>query len=245
MTNERLIKSADRVKDVGEVFTPKRIVDLMLDQPEISAKVNELTATFLEPSAGEGAFLTELLKRKMQVALEGSTSIDSYEDRILLALSSLYGIELMEDNFLMLRHNMYQTFAVNYLRGLKAKGKPEHGKPKVLKSAKTIINANMVQGNTLTYKNGQDQPIVFSEWASYKQDGRIWVKRSTQTFESIVEGVQTDSGLIVPEDSQLDLFADFDPDTHEVKAKEYYFKYKPVKIVDVYKEELVDVSSEE
>ena len=31
MTNERLIKSADRVKDVGEVFTPKRIVDLMLD----------------------------------------------------------------------------------------------------------------------------------------------------------------------------------------------------------------------
>lgn len=92
----------------------------------------------------------------MQVALEGSTSVDNYEDRILLGLSSLYGIELMEDNYRMLRHNLYQTFAVNYLRGLKAKGQQEHGKPKVLKSAKTIIFANMVQGNTLTYTNAQD-----------------------------------------------------------------------------------------
>ncbi|MEE8813601.1 MAG: methylase [Lactobacillus delbrueckii] len=244
MTDERLIKSADRVKDVGEVFTPKRIVDLMLDQPEISAKVNDLTATFLEPSAGEGAFLTELLTRKMQVALEGSTSVDNYEDRILLGLSSLYGIELMEDNYRMLRHNLYQTFAVNYLRGLKAKGQPEHGKPKVLKSAKTIIFANMVQGNTLTYKNVHDQPIVFSEWASYKQEGRIWVKRTTQTFESIVEGEQTDNGLVVPEDSQLDLFTDFDQDTNEVKSKDSYLQYKPVQIVDVYKEELVDTNKE-
>lgn len=244
MTDERLIKSADRVKDVGEVFTPKRIVDLMLDQPEISAKVNNLTATFLEPSAGEGAFLTEILTRKMQVALEGSTSVDNYEDRILLGLASLYGIELMEDNYRMLRHNLYQTFAVNYLRGLKAKGQPEHGKPKVLKSAKTIIFANMVQGNTLTYKNVHDQPIVFSEWASYKQEGRIWVKRTTQTFESIVEGEQTDNGLVVPEDSQLDLFTDFDPDTNEVKSKDSYLQYKPVQIVDVYKEELVDTNKE-
>lgn len=244
MTDERLIKSADRVKDVGEVFTPKRIVDLMLDQPEISAKVNDLTATFLEPSAGEGAFLTELLTRKMQVALEGSTSVDNYEDRILLGLASLYGIELMEDNYRMLRHNLYQTFAVNYLRGLKAKGQPEHGKPKVLKSAKTIIFANMVQGNTLTYTNAQDQAIIFSEWASYKQEGRIWVKRTTQTFESIVEGEQTDNGLVVPEDSQLDLFTDFDQDTHEVKSKDSYLQYKPVQIVDVYKEELVDTNKE-
>lgn len=244
MTDERLIKSADRVKDFGEVFTPKNIVDLMLDQPEISAKVNDLTATFLEPAAGEGAFLTELLTRKMQVALEGSTSVDNYEDRILSALSSLYGIELMEDNYRMLRHNMYQTFTENFHNGLEAKGKPRHGKPKVLKSAKTIIYANMVQGNTLTYKNVHDQPIIFSEWASYKQDGRIWVKRTTQTFESIVEGEQTDNGLVVPEDSQLDLFADFDPDTHEVKSKDSCLQYKPVQIVDVYKEELVDSNKE-
>ena len=62
--SEKIIKSADRVKNIGEVFTPQKTVDFMLDQPEIKAKVNSLTATFLEPSAGEGAFLVEILKRK-------------------------------------------------------------------------------------------------------------------------------------------------------------------------------------
>lgn len=58
MTEERLIKSNERVKNIGEVFTPKDTVDFMLNQPEVMAKINDLNATFLEPSAGEGAFLT-------------------------------------------------------------------------------------------------------------------------------------------------------------------------------------------
>ena len=66
--SEKIIKSADRVKNIGEVFTPQKTVDFMLDQPEIKAKVNSLTATFLEPSAGEGAFLVEILKRKLLYA---------------------------------------------------------------------------------------------------------------------------------------------------------------------------------
>ena len=65
---EKIIKSVDRVKDIGEVFTPQKTVDFMLDQPEIKEKVNSLTATFLEPSAGEGAFLVEILRRKMEYA---------------------------------------------------------------------------------------------------------------------------------------------------------------------------------
>lgn len=243
MTDERLIKSADRVKDVGEVFTPKRIVDLMLDQPEISAKVKDLTATFLEPSAGEGAFLTELLKRKMQVALEGSKSVDNYEDRILLALTSLYGIELMGDNYRMLVHNMLQTFAICYRDGLRQRGVKVALKASVMKSAKKIIYANIVQGNALTYQNKQGEPIVFSEWSSYEEDGRIWVKRTTQTFASIVDGEQTEEGLMVSGDSEIDVFNDYD-DNMELKVNKSYLHYKPVQIVDVYKEALIDSSKQ-
>lgn len=59
MTEESLIKSADRVKDHGEVFTPKRIVNLMLDQPEIQAKINDLQATFLNlPQEKEHSWLS-------------------------------------------------------------------------------------------------------------------------------------------------------------------------------------------
>ena len=83
MKEEQLIKSPDRVKDVGEVFTPRRIVELMLDQPEITAKINDLSATFLEPSAGEGAFLVEILRRKMDVALQSSHTVQEYGDFII------------------------------------------------------------------------------------------------------------------------------------------------------------------
>lgn len=81
---EKIIKSADRVKDHGEVFTPRRIVNLMLDQPEITTKINDLHATFLEPSAGEGAFLVELLKRKLQVALKQSKSVRAFNENSLI-----------------------------------------------------------------------------------------------------------------------------------------------------------------
>lgn len=47
---------SNQPKDHGEVFTPKRIVDLVLDQPEIMGKINDLHAIFLESSAGEGDF---------------------------------------------------------------------------------------------------------------------------------------------------------------------------------------------
>lgn len=53
---DRIIKDIGRVRDYGEVFTPKWVVEKMLDQPEVNAKVRSLTATFLEPSAGEELF---------------------------------------------------------------------------------------------------------------------------------------------------------------------------------------------
>ena len=81
----RIIKSDKRVKKHGEVFTPLSVVNFMLNQPEIQEKINNLSATFLEPAAGEGAFLIELLKRKMNVAQKESKDIKNYNYNTLLA----------------------------------------------------------------------------------------------------------------------------------------------------------------
>ena len=143
--SEKIIKSADRVKDIGEVFTPKKTVDYMLDQPEIKDKVNSLTATFLEPSAGEGAFLVELLRRKLYFATRQSKDINEMQKNFLLVLSTLYGIEIMEDNVEMLVMNMANTFRDVYFKTFKS----EEQSQKVLKSANVIISANMAQGDTL------------------------------------------------------------------------------------------------
>lgn len=222
--SEKIIKSADRVKDIGEVFTPKKTVDFMLDQPEIKEKVNSLTATFLEPSAGEGAFLVELLKRKLKAAVNQSNNTNEMQNNFLLALSSIYGIELMEDNVEMLVINMVNTFRDIYFNTFNH----EDQNNKILKSANVIISANMAQGDALTRKTATGDPIIFSEW---KPLGKTKVQRTEYTFDSIVEGGDS-TGTVKSQYEQLDLFADPNAEPEEPETKQYL----PVKWEDVYKQ---------
>lgn len=221
--SEKIIKSADRVKDIGEVFTPKRIVNMMLDQPEITAKINDLEATFLEPSAGEGAFLVELLKRKLAVAEQEGNSIQDRQDKFLLALSTLYGIELMEDNLNMLITNMRNTFQDLYNHAFS----PEEQDNKVVKSANTIIVANMLQGDALKRVNKQGMPLIFSEWKPLPK-GKVM--RTEFTFDSILENGPS-TGTVSSQYEQLDLFSDSEDESKKMQ-------FQPCKWHDIYKEKL-------
>ncbi len=197
----------------------------MLDQPEIQAKINDLSATFLEPAAGEGAFLVELLRRKMHVAMEISDSFDEYNQNVLVALSSLYGIELLRDNFETLIMNMYARFKSSYSEGVTK----YHKKPvdNVLKSALVIIKANIVQGDTLKQTKSNGEPIVFSEWQLLpKEYGVQKVQRTEYTLKAILNN---EGPLNETHNEQLSLF-----DDDEAEPLRYH--YLPVKITDVYKE---------
>ncbi|CDA26258.1 dNA methyltransferase [Lactobacillus amylovorus CAG:719] len=224
--SEKIIKSADRVKDIGEVFTPKKTVDFMLDQPEILEKVNSLTATFLEPSAGEGAFLVEILKRKLKYAMKVSNDPVELQINFLRVLSTLYGIELMEDNVEMLVINMVNTFRDIYFNTIDTLEQSD----KVLKSANVIISANMAQGDTLTRKTATGDPIVFSEWKSIGSDK---VQRTEYTFDSIIEGGGP-VGTVQNQSEQLSLFAD--PYADDESEKHDIKHYLPVKWEDIYKQ---------
>lgn len=81
-----LTKSKARVKALGEVFTPPELVSEMLDRlpPEV---FTDPAKTFLDPACGTGNFLVEVVRRKMT---GGSTPLQ--------ALSTTYGIDIMEDN---------------------------------------------------------------------------------------------------------------------------------------------------
>jgi len=65
-----LMKSKLRVQKHGEVFTPQWMVDKMLSIPGIKEKAEDIFATFLEPSAGEGAFLLAIENMKLQFVFE-------------------------------------------------------------------------------------------------------------------------------------------------------------------------------
>ncbi len=83
------IKSRSRVKERGEVFTEPREVKAMCDlcEPDIS----QIDKKVLEPGCGTGNFLTEILARRLKKA-----KTNQYD--ILIALSSIYGIDIAPDN---------------------------------------------------------------------------------------------------------------------------------------------------
>ncbi|WP_413523796.1 DNA methyltransferase [Latilactobacillus curvatus] len=234
MKEERLIKSSKRVKDHGEVFTPRRIVALMLDQPEIKQVLSSLTATFLEPAAGEGAFLTEILSRKLVLASQLSDSIEAFEQKALIALTSLYGIELLVDNTELLVIHMYRVFYQEYLRQISKYHASEN--KKVVKSALTILKANLVQGDALTGKNKNGDDIVFSEWTLLPvKRGVQKVQRTEYTLEAIrTDGPSLDGQPQVHGSEELTLF-DLEEDPEKITPD----KFEPVPLLEIFREKHV------
>ena len=189
---EKIIKSKKRVQNHGEVFTPIRIVKKMFDLPNIREACQNLTSTFLEPAAGEGVFLVEVLNRKMKmIAKNYDDDLTRYENYSLLALSTLYGVELLEDNAKKCVMNMYQVYYEEYRQ--QAIVHCAKVKNKVLDSAKLIISNNIAQGNFLTKLSADGNPIIFSEWqpVNFRKDAKtIRIQRTEYTIDDILDNVE-------------------------------------------------------
>jgi hypothetical protein len=76
----------NHVKATGEIFTPTALVQSMLDNiPQGDFK--DPLKTFLDPSCGDGQFLSEILIRKVENNIEFD-----------IALSTIFGVDIMQDN---------------------------------------------------------------------------------------------------------------------------------------------------
>lgn len=87
-------REKSRVKATGEVFTPTPLVQEILDQLDQSL-FTDPTKTFLDPSCGDGQFLSEVLIRKLESGQDFAT-----------ALSTIYGVDLMHDNVIECRNRL-------------------------------------------------------------------------------------------------------------------------------------------
>ena len=84
-----------RVKSTGEVFTPTPLVQEILDTLDQSLFLDP-TKTFIDPSGcGDGQFLGEVLIRKLENGIDFET-----------ALSTIYGVDLMQDNVELCRQRL-------------------------------------------------------------------------------------------------------------------------------------------
>jgi len=94
---EKQVVSKQRVADHGEVLTGKREVNAMLDL--VKQETQRIESRFLEPACGTGNFLAEVLARKLRVVSERyGKSLHDFEKNAVLAVSSLHGIDILEDN---------------------------------------------------------------------------------------------------------------------------------------------------
>ena len=74
----------------------------------VKQETTRIDSRFLEPACGKGNFLTEILERKLRVVQSryGKSQLD-YERNAVLAVSSIYGIDILEDNVAMCRQRLW------------------------------------------------------------------------------------------------------------------------------------------
>lgn len=212
--------SKQRVTDHGEVLTGKREVNAMLDL--VKQETERIESRFLEPACGTGNFLTEILERKLRVVEDryGKSPLE-YERYAILAVSSIYGIDILEDNVQQCRHRLFGIFEWNYTRLFK-----NRAKNKCREAVRYILGRNIIRGDALTLKTVGEKPeyIVFSEWSPV--NGSM-LKRRDFTFHGLLdhEGMKA-----------LPLFSDLGDDVFiPIPAKEYPLTHF-LKVADVDKQ---------
>lgn len=136
------IKTKERIRDFGEVFTNEREVNAMLDLLPKHI-LQDISATYLEPAAGDGNFLVAILQRKLDL-IPASSSSSHTQRQILQALCAIYGVELLRDNLRAARKRVLQVACSFYTKRL--------GAPRLsfLRKMLAIIHANLLQGDFLS-----------------------------------------------------------------------------------------------
>ena len=176
---EQLVISRQRVTDHGEVYTSKREVNAMLDL--VAQEAERIDSRFLEPACGTGNFLSEILQRKLSIVKSRySKSQLEYERYAILAISSIYGIDILEDNVQQCRTRLHEIFQSEYQGIYK-----QNVNPDCLRSAKFILDRNIEWGDALTLMtvSANPQPIVFSEWSAV--NGSM-LKRRDFSFKNLI-----------------------------------------------------------
>jgi hypothetical protein len=125
-----------RTKETAEVFTPIHLVQQILDEVELKNKdsFTDWTKSYMDNSCGDGKFLSEVVIRKMERS--GCT--------LEQALSTTYGVELMEDNVKLCKERL--------------------AGPNPTQEILDILNKNIVCADALTYDYSFGEPVGIEQW---------------------------------------------------------------------------------
>ena len=117
-----------RIKFTSEIFTKTKDVIILLDELDDRVWL-DLNKKFIDPSCGDGQFLSEVVIRKME---RSNCTLEQ-------ALSTTYGVELMEDNVKLCKERL--------------------AGPNPTQDALDILEKNIVCHDALTYDYGFGEPV--------------------------------------------------------------------------------------
>jgi hypothetical protein len=180
---ERLVKSVERVRDLGEVFTPADTVAVMLDLlPDELWQVHP-SRTFLEPACGDGNFLIAILDRKLTgvtdtyeaAALAAGSDTEALAFHALGALASIYAVDISVDNVIggTPGHEVgARDRMLAHLERWHAEMAGAHlsNRSPLWRAARWVVDRNIQVGNMLDFgpdgrPSGRDQlPLVEYRW---------------------------------------------------------------------------------
>ena len=207
---EKQVKSRQRVADHGEVFTAEREVKAMCDL--VKSETERIESRFLEPACGNGNFLAEVLGRKLAVVKERyGKSPSEYERYSVLAVTSVYGVDILPDNAQECRERLFSLWDKEYTAAVK-----NATDAACREAVRYILQKNILCGDALTMEQADGSPIVFAEWSFVGNQ----VKRRDFRLDVLLKENPDDNCY----SDQLSLFADeadgadnwmIDPVTHE------------------------------
>ena len=166
------MRSSERARDLGEVFTPEGTVSEMLD---LLQDIN-YASKFLEPGCGSGNFLVEILGRKIDMVSrlpEVVTSLKSgrlseFEFKCVVALTSIYGVDRDPTNVEESRERLQQVFRDKY-KSLAKTEIPEY----LNEAVNYVLRMNILLGDLI---NAADkvEVIEYSELPNQRIKQRVF-----------------------------------------------------------------------
>ena len=212
MQLERLVKSTERVRDLGEVFTPASMVEEMLDLLPNDIWTPDPSPTFFEPACGDGNFLVGILDRKLDRIrndlehgdLPAGATKEAAQFHALQALSSIYAVDISRENIIGgtpgheigARTRLLNVF-ITWNKSILDKSLNERSL--AFRAATWIIQHNLIIGNMLTFNSegkasGRAQiPLIEYKW-NYTD---LSVSLSKTTLGDLIEVSESESGMMM------------------------------------------------
>ncbi len=161
----------------------------------VKHETERIESRFLEPACGNGNFLAEILERKLRVVESryGKGQLD-FERKAVVAVASIYGIDVLADNVTQCRDRLFVIFDRHYTTRFKSSAKDE-----CRDAVKYILERNIIHGDALSLKTVGKvaQPIIFSEWTAPFDNSLI--KRRDYIFSDLIDGGDSQPNLFLSE----------------------------------------------